>query len=93
MVLCKALEENTGLKSLNLSNCLISTRCVPEFEAMFLANSSLHELNLANNYFGTSGVRNLDLAKQRRREPLSLNLNQSQAVLGSLKPSSMLPYV
>ena len=93
VVLCKALEVNTGLKSLNLSNCLISTRCVPEFEAMFLSNSSLHELNLANNYFGTSGVRNLDLAKQRRREPLSLNLNQSQAVLGSVKQSSMLPYV
>ena len=60
---------------------------------MFQTNSTLHELNLASNYFGTSGVRNLDLAKQRRREPLSLNLNQSQAVLGSQKPSSMLPYV
>lgn len=93
VVLCRALEENTGLKSLNLSNCLISTRCVPEFEVMFLTNSTLHELNLASNYFGTSGVRNLDLAKQRRREPLSLNLNQSQAVLGSQKPSSILPYV
>ena len=93
VILCKALEENTGLKSPNLSNCLISTCCVPEFEVMFQTNSTLNELNLTSNYFGTSGVRNLDLAKQRRREPLSLNLNQSQAVLGSQKPSSMLPYV
>ena len=93
VILCKALEENTGLKSPNLSNCLISTCCVPEFEVMFQTNSTLNELNLTSNYFGTSSVRNLDLAKQRRREPLSLNLNQSQAVLGSQKPSSMLPYV
>ena len=60
---------------------------------MFLTNSTLHELNLANNYIGTSGVQNVNIAKHRRREPLLLNLNQSQAVLGIQKPTSMLPYV
>ena len=73
VALCQHIEKNTALTALDVSSSVATGRCVPSIEHLILHNLTLRDINVSFNFLGTSGVRTLELAQQRRQRPIEFN--------------------
>ena len=73
--LCDALQTNTRLTALNLSACMLNDACLETLSKTLAHNSTIFDLNLADNKFTRPGLISLATGLSTNTGLITLNLS------------------